>query len=259
MSFNKKRSETDNQGKKIISRSDSFSVLIKELIPNDVNVRGIHIDDYWNKPETQERIKRYARQYISDFKEKTNNMPPMLVESTDDGFIVRDGDTRLRAVTMAQAELEKDGLIMEYVTVREFKKGDQKTRRLAVLKSADSKHLTTMEVAEQVSSLYHEDKMTQSEIAEEIGITHQRVGQLLKAARLPLSTKIAIQNGELSVKEATEENRAQKRRTRKQQVNNLIHCLSSASKPKNGMVTISVPVDIYETFKDEIKEANSEL
>lgn len=253
MSLYSQRNDIDEEtGKKLMGRQELFSILISSLKPNDVNVRGIHMENYWELPETKERIRRYANQYIADFKNKTTNMPPLLVEACEDGNYVRNGDHRLISLGIAQEELAAEGYSYTHVLVMELKQGTPASRKLAVLKTADSKSLTVVEMAEQVYSLRHDDGVSVDDLALELGVSVQRIYQLLKTAALPEEVKRDIQNGVTSAKAATEAAIIEKRKRKDAGRKALISCLASATPSGDGFVTIRVPVDVYDVLKDDV-------
>lgn len=254
MSLYSQRKETNEKGVKVIVRTDSFSVLIDSLKPNDIKIRGIHLDDYWTRQETVEIVRRYADQYKSDFKDKSNTMPSLLIECCEEGNIVRDGDHRLRALWLAQEELAAEGLVLSHVSVKEIKNCTDSSRKMLAWRTAESLPLSTIDQAELVKSMRVVDGVSVEEIAKGIGVSEQRIYQLLVIANLPDSDKKDIQLGIKSAKAASEAGIIKKRNVKKENTKALISCLSSAKPAGEGLVTITVPQEVYEALKETEKK-----
>ena len=186
--------KTLNKQSEQVSKTDLFLVephLLEEEA--GFNVRGEFCDDYFNKPDVVEHIRRIADAY-----KRGDYVPPIIVQVREGRIIVRDGMHRRRALMLAITE----GAEIKKVQVLEHK-GDEAQQAILIATSNSGRPLTVLERAVIYGRLQGWG-WAPAEIANKVGKTSVHVSQLLGLLDLPLAIKKMIQDETVSATYAAE-------------------------------------------------------
>lgn len=175
----KKQSSDDS----INTERGMFSVDIDQLKEEE----GFNPRDY-NDPNTEKHIENLAQAYTSG----DIMPPPLMVKVVDGEILVRDGHCRLRGAKLARER----GADVRRLQVIEFK-GDEIDQTALILTSNSGKKLTQLEAAKVFQKMKNLG-LNEAKIGAKVGISGQRVRQMLALIDLPVEYKQLINEEKVS-------------------------------------------------------------
>jgi ParB/RepB/Spo0J family partition protein len=163
---------------------------------DQIHVKKGHNKRDFSRPAVQEHIRRMFDSLMAG-----EELPPILVYADSNGKIwIVDGECRWRAYGMAI----KAGKEIEYIKMIAHR-GDDKSRHKTMMRANEGMHLSPLEKAEGYLESLRTYNMNEQEIAQDMGVSKERVTQLLKLAEASFKIKNLVRDEKLSADLAIEE------------------------------------------------------
>ncbi len=157
----------------------------------DASTREVHVDRIRsNRLQPRTRFEDTALRELAASIRENGILQPLLVRRTEHGFELVAGERRLRAARSL-------GMETVPVVVREGV-DDEQSLRLALLENVQREDLNPIEEAQGYKRLIDEFRMSQQDIADQLGRSRSTVANALRLLNLPEELRARIENGELT-------------------------------------------------------------
>lgn len=159
--------------------------------PVEATAREVHVDRIRsNRLQPRARFDEPALQELADSIRENGILQPLLVRSTEHGFELVAGERRLRAARSI-------GLETVPVVIRDDV-NDEQSLRLALLENVQREDLNPIEEAKGYKRLIDEFRMSQHDIAEQLGKSRSTVANAVRLLSLPEDLRLRVERGELT-------------------------------------------------------------
>ncbi len=142
-----------------------------------------------NKKQPREVFNEEALIALSDSIKEYGIIQPIVVNKTNNGYIIVAGERRWRAA-------KKAGLKTIPVIIREL--DDRAAAEIALVENLQREDLNPLEVAEGYRSLMDEYGLTQEEISSRLGKSRSAVANSVRLLSLDGDTKTRLRNGDIT-------------------------------------------------------------
>jgi ParB family chromosome partitioning protein len=157
----------------------------------DSSAREVHVDRIRsNRLQPRLRFDEPALHELANSIRENGILQPLLVRSTEHGFELVVGERRLRAARSI-------GLETVPVIIRDDV-NDEQSLRLALLENVQREDLNPIEEAKGYKRLIDEFRMSQQDIAEQLGKSRSAVANAVRLLSLPEDLRLRIERGELT-------------------------------------------------------------
>ena len=176
----------------IPKRDERVDVAAQRVVDtNDLSAREIHIDRIRsNRLQPRLRFEEQALNELASSIRANGMLQPLLVRATEHGFELIAGERRLRAARSL-------GMETVPVIVRDDV-DDEQSLRLAILENVQREDLNPIEEAKGYKRLLEEFRMSQQDIADQLGKNRSTVANVLRLLNLPEDLQRRIEAGELT-------------------------------------------------------------
>ncbi len=158
------------------SQQNYRSVALREIIPNPVQPR--HDFDVEKLNELALSLK------------ENGLMQPLVVSRKENGYVLVAGERRFRAANMA-------GLTEVPVLIVEAE-DDRRKLELALIENVQRENLNALELAQAYKRLMDDCRLTQNDVAMQVGKSRAAVANTLRLLSLPDSIQQMVRRGDLS-------------------------------------------------------------
>lgn len=118
---------------------------------------------------------------------------PIVVRETNDGYEIIAGERRYRASKYLGSE-EIEAIIVD--------KDDEESANLALIENMQREDLSAIEEAIAIQKIMQSRKMTQAEIAKQLGYRQSTIANKLRLLKLPDYIQVAVAKGEITERHA---------------------------------------------------------
>lgn len=167
-----------------------FSQNKQKDVNNNSHQVEVNLSDIFpNKNQPRKEFHPEQIQELADSIKAVGLIQPIVVKKSDNGYEIIAGERRWRACKLA-------GLTTIPVVLKN--EDDKKTDYMSLIENVHRKDLNCIEVSDYIQQLINEYKLTQEELASELGMNRSVIANYLRINNLPEFVKISLKKDEIS-------------------------------------------------------------